>query len=84
MKANEKIKKLKEGCYIEYSKIGYTTKIYLKDKEDNLICIMTQKEFDSLKKLNKNMLKLIKIDDSDLITTNKTIQREIKTYVYNY
>lgn len=82
MKEKEKIDKLKNGYYIEYSEINYTRRIFLYSKDgSNFICSLSIKEFESL--LSKGFIKLDSKDDSPMLHPNRTIQRDIRKYVYN-
>ena len=82
MKAKEKIEKLKEGYYIGYSEISYTRRIFLYEPNGKYwIDSLNVKEFESL--LVKGLIKLESKDDTPMLHPNRTIQRDIRKYVYN-
>jgi hypothetical protein len=82
MKAKEKIEKLKEGYYIGYSEISYTRRIFLYVPDgSNWVDSLNIKEFESL--LSKGLIKLESKDDSPMLHPNRTIQRDIRKYVYS-
>lgn len=82
MKLKDKIDKLKNGYYIGYSEISYTRRIFLYVPDgSNWIDSLNIKEFESL--LSKGFIKLESKDDSPMIHPNRTIQRDVRKYVYN-
>jgi hypothetical protein len=82
MKAKEKIEKLKEGYYIDYSDISYTRRIFLYVPDGSKwVASLNMKEFESL--LSKGLIKLESKDDSPYFHPNRTTQRDIRKYVYS-
>jgi hypothetical protein len=82
MKLNEKIKRLKAGCYIKYSEINYVRRIFLYTPDGSCwIASLNIKEFESM--LSKGLIKLKSKDDSSMSHPNRTIQLDIRIYVWS-